>query len=482
MASQRAARTVSPRPLRRRRVIAGLASLVAVALITMGVTPTLASWNDREWVSGAGSAGAAVGTLDCANPTGRFATRGEGRALGGGLLGFDLDALAAASSMLVTNSGSATSHTSGGTAATPAPDAFANPVNVAALRAVNVNLGGGILQLPLDNATGAIGQYGRASSDGQAVGAAGYVTDNGGIALKPAGGYPDLATLSVSQLLSQINPAVASTLANVSDVSLKVGAVAGRASVDGCAGTWANNVAGAVTRDYLTAALRTEVTSPTVGALVTGVSGAITGLENAVNGLTSNTGVLTSIRNGVTGLVNGVLGGNLLGIKLGSVTIDSLSATIDTTAVRALLTQSFGDTGGVLTVSPSAGVISVDTAALLASAYPGSYSNGLNGLAPNTDLLSSPAVVTALSTALTGALNGWITRVNTALSQAIDAISISVKLKVLLQLEVCVVLVGCAYVDLVSIAVTTIGTLTSLTTSTSTTVLGIGLITPLIDA
>lgn len=426
---------------RRRRALAVLASAVAVALSTMVVTPSLASWNDREWASGVGPGPgtAALGTLDCGNSTGRFATRGEGRALGGALLGLDLDALAAASSMLVTNSGSATTHSSGGAPATPAPDAFANPLNVTALRAVNADLGGGILQLPLDNATGVIGQYGRASSDGRAVGASGYVTDNGGIALKPAGGYPDLATLRLSQLLARINPPAAAALGNVSDVSLTVGAAAGRAAVDGCAGTWANNVAGAVTRDYLAAALRTEVTSPTVTA-VRGIANAAVGdLQTAVSGLLAP-GALNGIITPLTGLLNTALGGNglLSGVvrlkQPNGITVTVEQASVNLSAVTSLIATPIRDPAGIVSIDLAGGAVTVDTAALLAQAYPGSYGSGLNGLPPNTGLLVNATVLNALHTTVAQALSSWVSQVNQALSHAVDAVALKVKVGIGLQL------------------------------------------------
>lgn len=473
----------------RRRAMGGAAVglVVATALVAQMSVVSNASWNDAEWVN----AGSPVETVDCSSPEGALATRGNGRALSGALLGIDLDDVAEASGVTVTNNGQRDIHTPQGALPATAAPAWADPLNVGLLgQAINLDLGNGLLQLPLDNSTGAVGQFGSASTAGLSQGAAGFINSSGGIATAPGSGYPNMATLKLSQLLAQINPGAASQLSDVSDVSLNSGAVTGRATLDGCDAAW-NGVsprvaapegrsltsAGNLEREYLTSHLTTDFTSPTVGQLVTGVDTTVTALETAVNGLSSNAGVLTNIKSGVTTLLNGLLSGNTLGVRLGEVTISSLSATIDTSQVRTLLTQGFGDANGVVTLSPSAGTVSIDTAALLAAAYPAAFGAGLNALPPNTDLLADAVVANALTQAITSALDDWIARVNTALTQAVDAINLTVKLSVTLELKVLLV-----YVPLVRIDATSTGTLSSMTTTTSTTALGLNLLTPLIDA
>lgn len=458
--------------------VAVAAIVVSLALVAQTSITSEAAWNDREWDQ------AAVGTVSCASPNGAFASRGEGRVLSGSLLGINLDTLAAASGVRVTNNGTRAVYAPVGAvpAAPPTTEAWADPLNVTALSAVNVNLGNGILKLPLDTSTGAVGQFGQAQTTGNAAGAGGYVTESGGIGLAPATGYPNLATLSLSQLVNSISPSTAALLGNVSDVSLTVGAVTGRATMNGCTSAWASNAVTGVTREYLASSLRTEISSPTVGGLLTGVTGAVQSLKTTVSGLPTNTGVLNQIKSGTETLVNGVLSAaSGLGVRLGSVTIRSLQVnTLNTSALDALLTQPFGDPGGILTVHPTGGTVSIDTAALLATAYPGTYGSGLNALPPNTNLLSDPTVLAALTSALTTALNSWIAHVDTVLNDTINSISVSVGIDVILQLQVCVLV--CTYVPLIKIISTTSGTLTALTTSTSLEVLGLGLLTPLLDA
>src|SRR5690606_27059244 len=146
-----------------------------VAVVVQGAALTDAAWTDDEWVN------STVGTIDCGAAEGMFQTRGEGRVLSGSLLGFDLDALAEAHGMLVTNDGSEVTHTPVGAVPASEPDAYSDPLSVTALSAVNVNLGQGVLQLPLDNETGVLSQYAQARDNGASAGAAGYVTDGGAV-------------------------------------------------------------------------------------------------------------------------------------------------------------------------------------------------------------------------------------------------------------------------------------------------------------
>lgn len=462
---------------RRGRALGFATVFVSLAILAQSSIVSQASWNDREWDS------AAIGAVSCGTGS-VFSSRGEGRVLSGTLFGTNLDSIAAASGVRVTNNGSRALHTPSGAVQVPAPtvDAWADPLSVAALSAVNVNLGAGILKLPLNNSAGVLGQFGQAQNNGQSAGAAGYLTSTGGIGLDPGTGYPELATLSLSRLVGSISPSTAAALGNVTDVSLRMGAVTGRATLDGCASAWANTAATGLVRQYLVSSLRTEIASPTVGNLFTAVNGVVQTLKTTVNGVAANSTVRTALINGTQGLVNGVLGATSgLGVSLGSVTIRALTVNpVDTTALDTLLTQGFSDPGGVLTVSPSNGTVSINTAALLAAAYPGVYGSGLNALPPNTNLLSDPTVISALSVALTSAFNAWIAQVNTALTTAINSISLSVGMDINLNLQVCAI--GCLNVPLVKISTTTAGTLAALTTTTSTEVLGVGLLTGPINA
>ncbi len=450
-----ASSSVSGRRVRARGAAAAAAAIVAsVALVAHGGVTTDASWNDREFVHGAAS------TLDCAAAEGDFASRSAGRLLSGSLLGIDLDRIASVDGLVVTNDGSRSRPDASGAApADPAPDAYADPLSAQALGLVEAQLPG-VLQFPLGTDLGIAGQYARSSSDGTAVGAAGALTPSGGIALDTDGQYPELATVHVSQLLRTINPTAAPALEGVADVSLITGAVTGRSEVDGCALAW-SGPATAVTRDYLAASLRTDITSPTVGALTSAVDASVDSLQRAADGIGGNAAVRGGITSGLTALVDGALDSSS-GLRLSTVTVTELGAPIELAAVRALVSQPFGDAGGVVTVDPGAGTISVDTAALLTAAYPGQYTDGLNGLPPNTDLLSDPRIVTALTAALGAALHDWIADVEAALVTAIDAVAITAKASISLGTYVALPLLAPQWVDVARIDVDVSGSLGSL--------------------
>lgn len=430
----RALEPAGPRVRAARRLVA-VGIVVSASLVAQSGISSDASWVDSEWMQ------APIATTDCADAQGAFATRGEGRALSGSALGVDLDALAEASGTLVTNDGSRAQYSPSG--ANPAgPDAYANPLNVVALSLVDVDLGRGLLQLPLDNATGVLGQYGQAQSSGQSVGAGGYVTSTGGIATDPLNQYPELAELKLSTLLDQVNPAVSELLADVTDVSLRAGAVAGRASIDGCRLAWSQSgaaraaalstseAASALTREYLAADVSTVISSPTVGALVTGAAGIVDGLNATVAGLAGDRGLIEGLVGGITGLLRPVLGT----LGLGNVAVDSLAVSIDLSPVNALLTGTIGDSQGIARIDLSAGTISVDTAALVKAAYGSTDGVSLNGLAPNTDLLADPRTATALTEALNQALGEWLGSVTRALTAAIDGIGVKLSATVALKL------------------------------------------------
>lgn len=394
--------------------VAGAAILTGLSVVPVA-SPTLASWVDSEWVGGGFS------VLDCAAPeAGTFAAQSQGTLLSGSVLETDLDAIAEVEDALIVNDG---------TLVQPFDTVFA-PLSAEALEAVQLALGNS-LQLPLDTQTGLVGQYAQATSTGDLTGASGTITDVGAIALDdPSGGYPELAELKLSQLLKSADYNVGTLLgSNVADVSLGLGAVAGRATLDACDAAFEGITAQTLSREYVASDVTTTVETPAVGELVGGIDGVLSALEGAVNGLASNQSVLSGITNGVSGLLGGVLGS----LRLGTISVD-LAAEIDLGGVRAFLATPFGDAGGVLTIDPVAGTVVVDTARLLDEAYPGEYSAGLNGLPPNTDLLGDPRIVTALTDALGATLDDWLAQVEALIVSALDAVRVEVDVTVAVRL------------------------------------------------
>ncbi|TDP90803.1 hypothetical protein EDF62_2455 [Leucobacter luti] len=455
-------------PQHRRRRLFGAGLIAAFALLVQTAAPTNASWTDREWTH------EALGSANCATATNGFATRGDGRALSGALLGTNLDTVAAASGVAVTSNGARDLHSPA--SAQPAagtPQAWADPLNIALLNgALPLNLTQA-LQVPLAAGTGAVGQFGQARNSGQAAGAAGYVTSSGGINLDGApGGYPDLATLKLSNVLGALNYNLGTLIPGITDVSLTSGAVAGRAQLNGCDAAWrgavpmsADGTTGNLSRQYLASHLNLKLTSPTVSALTQGVTNTVSTLETTVNGLAGNAGVTSSITSGVTSLLNTLIGANSGSLSLGSVTVGPLVATVNTTPLRNFIAAPFGDPGGVLTVSPGTGVISVNTTALLAAAYPGSYTAGLNGLPPNTNLLADPAILSTLTNALGQALTAWLSSVNALLVQTVNGITISASVVIALRAKILIT----PWINIGTITASTSGTLGQMLTPGNTT-------------
>src|SRR5690606_21979581 len=146
-------------------------------------------------------------------------------------------------------------------------------------------------------------------------------------------------------------------LSGVADVSLEIGAVAGRASLDGCDYMWGADIEDVLDREYLAAGLVTEIDSPTVGTLSQTVSGLVTTLNGAVAGLVGNSGVASELLTGLLGVVD-------LGVVSTSQS-EITGATIDLTAVSDLAIATRSDEAGAVAVNFGEGTIRIDTAALL---------------------------------------------------------------------------------------------------------------------
>lgn len=409
------------RTVRGRIAAAGVAAFTAVVVAVTWSSVTDAAWVSNEWVHAGDPDGqAGTRTVDCAAPDGAYATRGNGRVLSGSALGIDLDTLAQVTGVETTNDGSR-AQVSPGTATDSGEEGYSNPLNVVVLQALELDLTE-VLQLPLDNSTGVLGQYGQAQSTGLSSAGAGFVDGTGAISVKPGGGYPQLGTLRLSSLLDSLGYDLGTVLSGVADVSLEIGAVAGRASLDGCDYMWGADIEDVLDREYLAAGLVTEIDSPTVGTLSQTVSGLVTTLNGAVAGLVGNGGVASELLTGLLGVVD-------LGVVSTSQS-EITGATIDLTAVSDLATATRSDEAGAVAVNFGEGTIRIDTAALLARAYPDEYGNGLNGLDPNTNILDDPAVVEELSEALTEVLADWVDAVDDAVQAALDGLRIEAQLVV----------------------------------------------------
>jgi hypothetical protein len=410
--------------MRPTRILAAIASIVTISVVaTTAITAedTRAAWLDAEYVA------APLGTLSCEPGADEFSSRASGKLLSGRALGIDLDALANVRGIDVAN-------TATDVVVDPAPpiadaagdDAYVNALEVTALSAVNVSLGN-LLALPLDTGTGVVNHYAQARDDGTSTGATGAVNDTGGVQLAPVAPgsqRPALATVELGRLLSGVTgQGVSSLITNLADARLEVGAVASRASLDACSAAWTNDLYSSLTREYLVSALRLNVDTPLVAGLVTATKTTINGVEGTVEALAGNSGVVTGLTSGVLNLVGGLLSG----LGLGNVSVSDLNVTVNLSAVNALLDDTISDSRGIVNINLATGTVAIDLAGLLGSEF---GTTGVNGLPPNTQLLINAGVVTALTTAVTEALTDWVGDITSALSLALDGISLGAKVSV----------------------------------------------------
>lgn len=389
---------------KRVRAVATLgASATAFALLatTSPVIVSRAAWQDSEWTT------APIGVVDCG--TTPYETRAEGALLSGGLLGIDLDDVADVHGMVVTSDGQQAIPQP--TSAQPSGEyAWRNPLKVEALfDAISLELPTvrDLLQLPLDTDTGVLTQYGQAEPHGRSVGASGLVTNGGIIDLDPD--HPpeppaDLATVNLMGLTSALG--LGSLLEDVADLRLETGAVAARASLDACADDFG---ATTLSREYAVNDLDLVVESDVLASLVTAIEGVISDLETSINGLLNDEGVISGLISGVGGL-------------LGGIPLINPSATlgINLDLPDDLLTASFSDPAGILHINPERSEIAVDIESLLAEAFSENDPTfQLNALTPNTSLLSEPAILETLTSALTSALNDWVSGIREILYDAV---------------------------------------------------------------
>lgn len=414
---------VAHRARRTARILAAIATAVTFSVVASSAITaedTRAAWLDTEYVS------APLGTLDCAVNSDQFSSRASGKLLSGQALGINLDTIANVRGVDVQNTGTALIVDPAPPIADPAgDDTFVNALDVEALRAINLSLGN-VLALPVNTDLGVVNHYAQARDNGVSTGAAGAVNNTGGIQLTPVAPgsqQPTLATVKLGQLLSSITGnGIGGGIANLADASLEVGAVSSVATLNACNSEWSGNIYDNLARNYLVSALRLNVNTPLVAGLVTSTQGVLNGVEATVEALAGNTGILSSLTSAVSGLL-----GPLELVRLGTVSITDLNATLDLSTVNALLDDTIRDTKNIVAIDLARGTVAIDLAGLLGSVY---GTTGVNGLPPNTQLLINAAVVNALNLAVTEALNKWVSDITSALSLALRALTLSAKVNV----------------------------------------------------
>jgi hypothetical protein len=406
--------------------LAGIAVAATIALVAPAVAATEASWVDAEWAS------SAVGTsvFDCGTDTG-YRTTATGQFLSGGVLGVDLDSVAGLAGVSATRDGSSSpvfspagaTQVSGGAST----DTYLNPLSIVALGSIGIDLSGFTLGLPLGSA-GAVNQFAQVTNLGESAAASGLVTNDGGVGVTPStpdNELPEPATIQLGTLL----PAVA----DVTDVSLTIGAVAASSTLDWCAALessiWGDGSVDGVDREYGIASLDLAVDSPLVAGLIPRVQTAITAVNAAVTNLQGTAGGVANSINGTLLGVGGVLAGLDLESSTGTITLTGL----DLTAVTGLLSGPGAVlSDGVVTVdlTDPNGTILVDLGELLGGP------DQLNNLSPNTELVINATVINDILTRAGNLVQGWVDDVTDALRAAVLAMQLHVDLTSTVGLKV----------------------------------------------
>jgi hypothetical protein len=447
------------RTLPRWRTIAGIAILALAVSLVPGYALTNATWTEQEYDFGT------ITTLQCAGNT-DLTSRATSRFLYGTVGGQPLDSVAGVTGIVVTNNGTTQSASAGTPGAVVSGTGYSAPLSASAIN--SAVLAGTAVSLPLTWPTGAYAQYARALDTGSSTSGSGAVGNSGAIDAGAPGLAPSVGSLSLSTL-----PGIGTTLGNLTNVALTVGAVASSASLDGCSHAWRGGAptSAELDRNYLLSSLTATATSPSVAALFSG-AGSVAGLVRAdLDGefgtnLTSGeaeTAISASGLGALTGAVSTGLGSSLLGpVKtalalLGvSLSVNGSSASqvsstvisVDLAPVTTLLSSTVSD--GVVAVNLANGQITVDIGAL---------SGGLEGRAANTELLTD-AQVLDISARVNTLLRAQIAAVRTALTTALNAATVTVSLTVIIK---------AGSTDVISVHLGYAGTLKQFVDGTSTT-------------
>ncbi|RKR73136.1 choice-of-anchor G family protein [Frondihabitans australicus] len=289
--------------------------------------------------------------------------------------------------------------------ATSSLGTVANPLDLTALNAVNVNLGNGI-QLLGNNGIltlGVNGQYANTSTTG-AVASSGLVGSDGSIAVGP--GTPGgTSTLNLEPLFQTVgaNASIASA------AQLNIGALASR--IQSTRGTTTS-----VSKTYGIAGANVQLTSPAIAGLNTSLQTAVNTTSSTLNNTVASTGFVNSLTSGITSSLNTAIQGLIPNSNLTGTTVQASISGLNLSAVtQPVLAQTY--TSGPVTINPKTGSITIDLNTLQA----------LNGQGPNTKLLSTQA----LQDIVTGAIKDiLVTQIPAALNTAIVSALSNATLKV----------------------------------------------------
>jgi hypothetical protein len=380
------------------------AGIMAVTAAMAGTALTNAAWVDNEYAHARG-----VGTDGRCEQDSGIVSMASARQFSGMLSGTDLDNLAAAKGVHVYNDGAGTTTASEG-AIRIDDNTFMAPLDVDLL-------GTNLLQqsLPLGLPVGTVdvySQWGQTLNNGNTTAASGLVTNSSGaIALgdsEASSNPPVMATLDLGALAP----------AELAGMTLDVGSASSLARLTQC-GDLGNGWLGPLeqpllNRAYSLSSLDLNIVLPALGEAVSGADQLIDEVQANLDGSIAD--LEGRISAGLAAAAEPLLGT----LTLGGVDTRVSMTAVDLAPARAYLTGTMTDERGLLTVDFGAGTVRLNLAGTFGGA------NGLNGLAPNTEVIGNQAVVDELSAALAQVLGDWQENVTSALVAAIRDTSVTV--------------------------------------------------------
>src|SRR5699024_3684037 len=293
------------------------------------------------------------------------------------------------------------------------------PINAEVLQAIGVELpgigiplisdedGDGLLEL---GEGGALNAYGHAPAYNDATASSGAVGEDGGLNLDDINnGEFGNAHVDLTSVLGQLNlDGVTDQI--VDELSLELGAIASTANSDGTADD----------SEYAVADGILTVSSPAVGDL----SGA---LDEVVDGAG---GTLEDVI-GEEGLVNDLAGIGLnLDVGIASVNIggDDTQVSVEVcdalnSVVENVVNEALEDEAGIVSIDLANGDIKID----LAKIVKGGDASDLNGLDPNTQVLTSDTI-SKITDAVADALGALSGKVNDTLTDALNDVHLVIEL------------------------------------------------------
>ncbi|SDS25055.1 hypothetical protein SAMN04489752_1301 [Brevibacterium siliguriense] len=301
------------------------------------------------------------------------------------------------------------------------PEEAKTPLNAEALNAIDLDLGDGV-SLPVVSQpggagllelgeAGALNAYGNAPSADNAKASAGAVGEDGALNLDDInkGAYGN-AKVDLTQVLSQAGIDGA-TDKIVDELSLELGAVASTAEAKG---------SDEPTSEYAVADGILTVSSPAVGDLSDSLNEAVDGTGGTLEDVIAKEGLADKLGkagiNVKTGLADIELGGENTTVNVEAQ--DALNSVVEN-----VVNEKLADKSGIVSIDLKNGDVKID----LAKIVKGENGEDLNGLDPNTQVLTSETIG-KITDAVADALGSLSGKVNETLKDALNDVRVEVSL------------------------------------------------------